>query len=89
MTYVIKCLTVLVVLVGLVVMWILYRKKTNQIMLITALSILTMGTYRLFQVKNDSDSMLTVAIIFGGLAVVYLASWISNRMSMKKEHKQD
>jgi peptidoglycan biosynthesis protein MviN/MurJ (putative lipid II flippase) len=68
-------------------MWILARKKTNQIMLAIAASILVGGALRLFQMKDNGQSMYVVALALGGMALVWLLSWLSNRAALKRRRR--
>lgn len=85
--YAAKCLEVLIVLAGLGVMWVLYRKKTNQIMLVVALTIFLGGVLRLFQIKDNEQTVSTVAIILALLGTVWVASWLSNRSATKRRRQ--
>jgi len=82
--YAAKCLTVLIVLVGLGVMWILYRRKTNQIMLAIALTIFVGGILRLLQIKDNDQTLHTVGLILAMLGAVWVVSWVSNRAATRR-----
>ncbi len=82
--YAAKCLTVLIVLVGLAILWILQRKKANQVMVAVAATILVGGVLRLLNIKDDDQTVHTVGFILVGLATVWVVSWLSNRASTKR-----
>jgi hypothetical protein len=82
--YAAKCMTVLIVLAGLAVMWVLYRKKTNQILLAIALTIFVGGVLRLFQIKDNDQTLHTVGVIMLALGLVWVVSWVSNRSATRR-----
>ena len=64
-----KCLIVPILVAFIIVMLILQRKKTNQVLLAVMLATLIGGAYRLYYLQtsgeSDDQTMLTVAIILG------------------------
>ena len=82
--YAAKCLTVLVVVIGLGIMWVLARKNANQITLAIAATILVGGTLRLFQLKDGEGSIYTVGAILAAMGLIWIFSWYSNRAAQKR-----
>ena len=87
--YAAKCLTVLVVVAVLAVMWILHRRKTNQVMLAIAAAILVGGVVRLFQIRDSTQTVYTVGLILAALVAVWVASWLSNRAAVRRGRQAD
>ncbi len=79
-----KCLEVFVVLAGLGVLWIFYRRKTNQIMLAIALTILVGGIIRLINLKDNTQTFYTIGLVLVAMAVVWVGSWLSNRSAIRR-----
>lgn len=79
-----KCVTVFVVVALLIVGLILYRKKTNQILLSVAIALSLLGAYRLFQIRETDDSFSTVVVIAGAMGLVWLVSLLSNRAAARR-----
>jgi hypothetical protein len=80
-----KCALVPFVVAFIIVMLILYRKKTNQILLVVMLATLAAGALRLSQVQDDGQTMETVAIIMGGMALIWMITWISNVVANRRK----
>ena len=83
--YAAKCLTVLVVVAGLGIMFVLARKKTNQVMLAIAATILVGGVLRLFQLKDGEGSIYTMGAIFAGMGLIWLLSWYTGRAASRRQ----
>ncbi len=84
MTYA-KCFLAPFVVVFIIVMLILYRKKTNQVLLVFMLTILIAGALRLFQVQDEGQTVETVAIIMAAMAVIWAVAWISNVIATRRK----
>jgi membrane associated rhomboid family serine protease len=90
--YAAKCLTIFVVLFGLAIMWILARKKTNQIMIAIAAYIAIAGMWRLYRLMiggQNEQSMYVIVAALAGMVVIWLLSWLSNRAAMKRRRPTD
>ncbi len=79
-----KCLTALIAVAGVLVLLIFYRRKTNQILLVIALTIFFGGVLRLFQIQDNSQTVHTVGLIMAGMGAVWLVSWLSNRSATRR-----
>ena len=79
-----KCVELLVVLAGLGLLWVFYRKKTNQIMLAVAATITIGGLIRLFNLKDNAQTFQTIAFILAVMGMIWAASWLSNRSATRR-----
>jgi type VI protein secretion system component VasK len=82
-------MSVFLVLGALGVGFLFSRKKTNQIMQVIALSVLLGGALRLFQVQDNNQTLWTVGVLLGGLGLIWLITWVSNRTAMRRSKRVD
>ena len=79
--YALKCLAVFLAVAGIGVVWFLYRRKVNQIMLVIALTVLIGGALRLFNMRDDQATVGTVLYTLGALAIVWGGAWGATRLA--------
>ncbi len=84
-----KCVMAPIVVAFILVMLVLYRRKTNQILLTIALAILFGGALRLYNLihsgQDDTQVLMTVALIVGLMAVLWVGAWMSNLRATRRQ----
>ncbi len=83
-----KCVMAPIVVAVILVMLVLYRRKTNQILLTIALATVLGGAFRLYNLvssgQDDTQVMTTVAVIVAIMVVLWVGTWVSNRRATRK-----
>ena len=78
--YALKCLAVFLAVAGIGVVWFLYRRKVNQIMLVIALTVLIGGALRLFNMRDDQATVGTVLYALVVLVIVWGGAWVQRAL---------
>ena len=79
MAFVLRCLFFLLVLLGLAVLLVLYRRRVN-VVLLGLLGIYAVGVgRRLLEIEAEDELLWQSLLAVGGLAVVWLGVWLAAR----------
>ncbi len=77
-------ISIAVIVVGIVVGFVFFRRQTKKILLVVALSIVAGGALRLVDVARSDQGIETALIALAGLGVVWLVAWLLNRPLSRK-----
>jgi hypothetical protein len=77
-------LSLAIIFVGLVVGFVFFRKQTNKILLVVALSIAIGGALRLVEMVGHDEGIVPALIAFGALGAIWLVAWLLNRSVTRK-----
>ncbi len=76
--------SIAIIVVGLVVGVVFFRRQVKKILLVVALSIAAGGALRLIEIARSDQGIEEALLALGGLGAVWLVAWLLNRPVSRK-----
>ncbi len=76
--------SIAIIVVGLVVGVVFFRRQVKKILLVVALSIAAGGALRLIEIARSDQGIEQALLALGGLGAVWLVAWLLNRPVSRK-----
>ncbi len=76
--------SIAIIVVGIVVGFIFFRRQTRKILLVVALSVAAGGAWRLIDMARSDQGVVTALLALAVLGAIWLVAWLLNRPVSRK-----